>query len=812
MKKRAFLIQLLLLLLLLLFCEANAQSQFIFREGLAVGNCHQYGRQAVYVDQFAFRYFSPGYKTPKAGQVLFTNSSGQDMTWQEIKADTSGKFTGRNASNGYIYLTYNSAKEQGGIINMTGNAMFWLNGEPHAGDPYEQGYLNIPVRLKKGLNEIYVRTSFMMGQGVKARIIFPESPVTISTEDPTLPIIVSGHNNVSLLGGVVIINTTSRQLSGLKIRSNLKGNEIVTDIPSITPYSSRKVPFRFNGSAITGKATTDCELVLLRGNKTITRSVIKVESVNEGEPYTCTFISDIDGSVQYYAVNPRSKKDNDPPALFLSVHGAGVEAIGQARAYKPKDWGVLIAPTNRRPRGFNWEDWGRIDALEVLDHATKKFTPDPARIYLTGHSMGGHGTWYLGATYPGKWAAIAPCAGYPTLMAYGSADGRISEPGDNIVEKNLYRASNGSNVIELAGNYGAAGVYVFHGDDDRTVSVEYARQMRQVLGKFHSDFSYYEYPGGSHWWSSESVDWLPLFEYFRWHKIIPDSSVNRIDFTTANPAVSSQYRWTTVLQQKESLKYSRLKVNRDKVNGVLSGETENISVLKLQVTDLRGDSITVKLDGDILKLRKPDSGFLILSAADHWVAGNEPDQWQKNNVRNGTIKEAFNNRMVFIYGTAGTKEENGWSIAKARYDAEMWYYRGNGSVDVLADKDFNPADYPDRGIIIYGNATTNSSWMKLLAECPVQVSRGSVSLGKDQIKGDNFGAYLVYPRKGSSVASVTAISGTGLPGMHAADANQYFTGGSGFPDFIIFSSDMMKNGISGINYAGFYNNNWKLED
>jgi len=163
MKKRAFLIQ--LLLLLLLFCEANAQSQFIFREGLAVGNCHQYGRQAVYTDQFAFRYFSPGYKTPKAGQVLFTNSSGQDMTWQEIKADTSGKFTGRNASNGYIYLTYNSAKEQGGIINMTGNAMFWLNGEPHAGDPYEQGYLNIPVRLKKGLNEIYVRTSFMMGRG-----------------------------------------------------------------------------------------------------------------------------------------------------------------------------------------------------------------------------------------------------------------------------------------------------------------------------------------------------------------------------------------------------------------------------------------------------------------------------------------------------------------------------------------------------------------------------------------------------------------------------------------------------------------------
>ena len=72
---------------------------------------------------------------------------------------------------------------------------------------------------------------------------------------------------------------------------------------------------------------------------------------------------------------------------FLSVHGAEVEAINQARAYKLKDWGVIVAPTNRRPRGFNWEDWGRIDALEVLDIDQKRFKPNPQKIYLTGHSM-----------------------------------------------------------------------------------------------------------------------------------------------------------------------------------------------------------------------------------------------------------------------------------------------------------------------------------------------------------------------------------------------------------------------------------------
>ena len=42
--------------------------------------------------------------------------------------------------------------------------------------------------------------------------------------------------------------------------------------------------------------------------------------------------------------------------------------------------------------------------------------------------------------------------------------------------------------------------------------------------------------------------------------------------------------------------------------------------------------------------------------------------------------------MVFVYGTSGTKEENDWSYNKARYDAETWYYRGNGAVDMIADK------------------------------------------------------------------------------------------------------------------------------
>ncbi|HNU78434.1 MAG TPA: alpha/beta hydrolase-fold protein, partial [Prolixibacteraceae bacterium] len=476
----------------------------------------------------------------------------------------------------------------------------------------------------------------------------------------------------------------------------------------------------------------------------------------------------------------------------------------------------VIASTSiasMRPRGFNWEDWGRMDAMEVLAITLERLKPAPDRIYLTGHSMGGHGTWYLGATYPGKWASIAPCAGYPSLLGYASADGKIPVPGENINEQNLYRASNGSNVFELARNYGASGVYVYHGDDDRTVSVEYARQMRELLGKFHTDFCYYEYPGGSHWWSNESVDWPPLFNFLENHRLIAGSQRNRIDFTTANPAVSSTYAWVTLLQQQEPLQYSQVKFVRDLQKGILTGETRNITALKLDLQDIPTSQAMIIIDGDSLEVPVTDSSRIVtLIREGKWRLGNPPHPGQRGILRNGTFKEPFNHRMVFVYGTSGNREENAWALTKARFDAETWYYRGNGSVDLVADRDFIPEAWPGRGIILYGNAATNTIWPKLLGNCPIQVTRNSLKMGDQVLQGDHYGAYLMYPMPGNDTLSVAAITGTGLPGMKAAYANQYFTGGSGFPDFILFTTQMVREGVPGILKAGFYNNQWQLEE
>ncbi|MEO5889809.1 MAG: alpha/beta hydrolase-fold protein [Ferruginibacter sp.] len=806
MKKYIFLI-----LLVVASLNGVAQKNFFFTKGLYIGGVHHYGREALYSDSLAYQLYNQTLNKPELGKPLTTDTNAKGNTWKEVSADSSNIFrTRRLGAGGYLYLTYTSLKEENVLLNIRGNSAVYFNGVLHAGDPYGAGWLFIPVKLKKGENELYVRTYAQ----ATASIIFPAKPVMISVADSTMPYIVLGKQNGVLQGAVVIINSSARSINNYQVKTVVNGKTMVADIPAITAMATRKVIFKLDAGAISQPGKYDCSLTLLSNNKTIDEKKIILEAVDSSAKYSSTFISNIDGSLQYYAVTPQLNGTKENAALFLSVHGAGVEAIGQAKAYKSKEWGTLVAATNRRPRGFNWEDWGRLDALEVLNLAKEKFNPDPQRIYLTGHSMGGHGTWFLGATYPGNWAGIAPCSGYPTLKEYGSADGKIPDSSKNIFEQLLLRAGNQSDVIKLANNYKPLGIYVLHGDSDKVVPVTYARQMKEVLAGFHSDFSYHEYPGGEHWFGDQSVDWNPLFDFFKWHTLLADSSVNEIDFTTSSPGISSTYRWASIIQQQHPLAYSRVQLHR-KRNGI-TGLTQNIQLLKLALDQFAPNTaITIILDStkpiQYNVVTNHDSLY-VRKISGQWSIITRPGNDQKGPVRYGTFKEAFNNKMVFVYGTTGNQDENLWSLNKARYDAEAWYYRGNGAVDIITDKEFSLEKYTGRGVVLYGNRSTNAAWKILLADCPIQVDRNLVKAGDKSWTGDDLAGYFTWPVKNSTVASVAVISGSGLKGMKATDANQYFAGGSGFPDFMIFRLGMLVSGAKEIQMAGFFDNEWKLDE
>ena len=120
-------------------------------------------------------------------------------------------------------------------------------------------------------------------------------------------------------------------------------------------------------------------------------------------------------------------------------------------------------------------------------------------------------------------------------------------------------------------------------------------------------------------------------------------------------------------------------------------------------------------------------------------------------------------------------------------------------------------NYKDRGIIVFGNKNSNAAWNQLLSDCPIQVEKNKVTVGDKIWNGDDLAAYFVWPIRSSAVASVGVVTGTGVKGMKAAYANQYFAGASGFPDFMVYGLNMLINGATELKIAGFFDHEWRLE-
>lgn len=105
-------------------------------------------------------------------------------------------------------------------------------------------------------------------------------------------------------------------------------------------------------------------------------------------------------------------------------------------------------------------------ALELLDALQRQYGVDPARLYVTGISMGGFGTWDAVARHPGRFAAAVPVCG----------------GGDEKAAPRLLRLP----------------VWAFHGAADPVVKPRRSRHMVEALKQAGGAPRYTEYPGVGH--------------------------------------------------------------------------------------------------------------------------------------------------------------------------------------------------------------------------------------------------------------------------------------------------------------------------
>lgn len=769
------------------------------------------GRSPVFTDPVEGLLIRGEWQPPNPGDQLGT---GEHAAWQSIEADGNGVFAHRALAGGYAWMTVDSPAERIALLDARGHRHVYINGEPRAGDVYDAGWVRTPFVLREGSNGFLFRG----GRGrLRATITEPPAPIFIETRDMTLPDIITG-DAAKLLAGIIITNATKEHAEGLAVRTVVQGVESITTLPTIAPLTLRKVPVTIAAPLLESPGRIEVEIELMFARSIIHSTTFMLDVRAPSAMHRRTFVSEIDGSVQYYAIRPMSgptQPGTEQPALILTLHGAGVEATSQAAAYEAKDWAHIVAPTNRRPFGFDWEDWGRLDALEVLEKASRDLSADPQRTYVTGHSMGGHGTWQMGVHYPHLFAAVAPSAGWPDFWSYTGAPEWNEE---NNVERMLGRAVNASRSRDLATNLQHSGIYILHGDADDNVPVSQARMMRSMLSEFHTNFAYYERPGAGHWWGNACVDWPPLMEFLRQNSHPADATRKQIGFMTVSPGVSSRFAWSEILQQVRPLEISRLQATIAPTEGAhqIVATTMNIAQIAFDLKSTAvapAESITLTIDEQQLKAPWPADGVLHLARIENsgealWQT-TEFNPAHKGPHRAGMFKDAFRHRFALVYGTGGTPDQNAWAYARARFDAETFWYRGNGGVDVLPDTAVGTL-HPDRNIILYGNASTNLAWSTLLSDSPVDVQPGTIRVGERTFAGDDLACLFIRPRPGSDIASIGVVAGTGPAGMRLTNQLPYFVSGVAYPDWIVIGSDMLEEHAAGIRGLGFFAPDWSL--
>jgi poly(3-hydroxybutyrate) depolymerase len=218
--------------------------------------------------------------------------------------------------------------------------------------------------------------------------------------------------------------------------------------------------------------------------------------------------TDTDEDLPYCVYVSSRVKPDQPAPLIIALHGMGAPPdimcnsttvdlaeeggyiVAAPMGYNTTGWygspvirmgggrGAAPGAQGRGPGGDapdNLDELSEKDVMNVLAMMQDEFNIDPDRIYLTGHSMGGAGTYFLGAEHADIWAAIAPVA--PAAM-------RMTGNRTEILQK----------IADAE-----VPIMVVHGADDEVVSVSISRDdWVPTIDQLGIEHEYVELPGVTH--------------------------------------------------------------------------------------------------------------------------------------------------------------------------------------------------------------------------------------------------------------------------------------------------------------------------
>ncbi len=697
-----------------------------------------------------------------------------------------------------------------------------VNGQPFMGDPHAAGIARSVIRGRRGANEVRLLSGGFgptRGFAFRAEVLDPNGPpVQLVTEDLQLPDVIAGEAGTGH-AAVPVLNLTDTWLP-VQVAIDGAGLSGRSRATVLAPLAPLKIPVPVAWVAPPDGATTVSVAVSAAGVTARAEASVRAPAA----PHHVTFLSRTDGSAQHYGVRPATG-DPAPGAkgLIISTHGAGVGALGQVGAYGPKPDLTIVAPTNRRPFGFDWHDWGRLDFEEVLDLAIARFGPDPRRVHLTGHSMGGHGAWILGCLYADRFASVAPAAAWASYDTYVPFTTRrstwLASPELGAL---LLRGLASGRVSPLLENLRDVPVQILHGGKDDNVPPTQARMLAGLLERQGGSPRLVEAPEEKHWSDldldregADAVD--PAIMDAFWSSALRPAWPRRVTLVTPDLDVDDDRAWVRVFEADTSA--SEVRFEAEVVDHArIVASTRNVASFGLSLAPDLGlhPDVTVEVNGWPCAVRLQPGGvseFVFTRGRQGWrarpVTGFPPRP--APDARPGGLAKALFTPFALVLPTQGDPARCEAMAALGRFIATAWWVRGNGLAPMVRDVDVDGALVASRSLVLLGGPELNAHARRVAPHLFVRASADGVTVQGRRIRGETLASAHWQPSPGSANRRVLVLQATSPEADALLAGLQPIAAGAGYPDFVVASPRVRVAGFGGFEAAGFWSPAWGLD-
>jgi dienelactone hydrolase len=401
---------------------------------------------------------------------------------------------------------------------------------------------------------------------------------------------------------------------------------------------------------------------------------------------------------------------------------------------------------------------GDSDVVHAIAEAKRLFSVDEDRVYLTGDSMGGWGTWNVATRHPGLFAAIAPVFGGVDYHSVTS-------------EEDLARllpverfASEKQSSWAMADGLLNVPIFVHHGDADGAVNVEYSRWAVRLLQRWGYDARYHEYPGRVHE-ALQGHNANMSIEWFLQHR--RDAAPRHVRLRSAELRHASAH-WVSVLQAASPLAF--MVVDAEVVDrNVIRLDTDNVLDVALTPPAALVDSrrpVTVVWNGTPQELRF-EGERLRLTAA-----GYAPAARHKNAGLPGSTADFTATPFAIVVGTSSKDEEMvALCRQKAKAFVDGWRDWQKQEPRVFQDTELRDADMARYSLLLVGGPDANRVTAKLSGRLPLQVAKEAVTIDGRTFAAKDAAVQLLYPNPLNPERYAWVVAATSTDGMHFADAS-----------------------------------------